>query len=88
MSAPARDLWPTVMMQAVRDATARTDLPNKAEVEARMEARAWFDEAGEDFAEVCELAGLDPVAVSEAWKSGEIKRIAETIGGRMRNENI
>ncbi len=58
-------LWRTVIQRALADAMQElTHTPpsreRRAWISARDDARAWLSEGGEDYLEVCHLAGLDP----------------------------
>ena len=70
-----RDLWCAVLLQVIADATS--DCPYSAEDRrARDEARNLLNFKGRDFRTICELAGLDPVAVGERWDAGLVTRPA------------
>ena len=70
-----RDLWCAVLLQVIADATS--DCPYSAEDRrARDEARNMLNFKGRDFRMICELAGLDPVAVGERWDAGLVTRPA------------
>lgn len=76
MTTPEQAIWQTVLVQAVNDAligvTGNESGTRKAKIEATRAARRYFTEPHKDFATVCTIADLDPVAVREAM----IKRIA------------
>lgn len=70
-----RDLWCAVLLQVIADAKA--DSPySDADRRARDEARNLLNFKGRDFRMICELAGLDPVAVGERWDAGLVARPA------------
>lgn len=70
-----RDLWCAVLLQVIND--ARLENPySEADRRARDEARAMLNFKGRDFRMVCELAGLDPVAVGERWGAGLVAHVA------------
>jgi hypothetical protein len=56
-------LWCAVISQALTDATLPLNTPNASIRLERNQARSWFTHPNQDFAEVCHLAGLDPVRV-------------------------
>lgn len=62
-----RALWCAVILQALEEAEGViVATPNKAHKEhITHQARIWFTRPNADFATVCHLAGLDPVAVRE-----------------------
>ena len=64
------ELWAAVIYQALADAHGRTgrrySKENGVVTDHHAEARAWFEENGEDFRHVCELAGLDPDIIRTA----------------------
>lgn len=65
---PARErqLWCAVIIHTLYEAAGRIAYAEKGERErVRQAAIAWFDEAGADFREVCDLAGLAPEVVRE-----------------------
>ena len=70
---PEQRLWQAVIGQAVADAMMEDPQSFKS-VDAKKSARRWFDFAGGNFRMVCELAGMNPDAVSEAWRSGRFIR--------------
>ena len=59
-----RELWRTVVSQAIRDALSTAD--DYKAIYNRATARAWFDSDSRDFREVCEMAELDPVHVKQS----------------------
>lgn len=70
---PEQRLWQAVLGQAVAD--AKMDDPQSSQsVDAKKSARRWFDFADRNFRMVCELSGMNPDAVSEAWRSGSPSR--------------
>ena len=59
-----RQLWCAVIIHTLYEASGRIVYAEKGERErVRQAAVAWFDEAGTDFCEVCDLAGLVPEVV-------------------------
>ncbi len=70
---PEQRLWQAVLGQAVADAIMEDPQSSKS-VDAKESARRWFDFADRNFRMVCELAGMNPDAVSEAWRSGSLSR--------------
>ena len=58
-------LWCEVISQAIRDATVCGGIPAHARDATRAHARSWFRATNRDFIDVCNLAGLDPEAISE-----------------------
>lgn len=73
---PEQRLWQAVLGQAVADAMM-DDPQSQESVGAKKSARRWFDLADRNFRMVCELAGMNPDAVSEAWRSGRVSRAGE-----------
>lgn len=57
-----RQLWTSVIRQALEDATGGTEASSKPNERNRIkaEARAWFRTPSRDFNEACALAGLEP----------------------------
>lgn len=74
MISPERQLWAAVLGQAVNDAL-REKPYSVLDRLAATGARSWMDGQGKDFRMVCTLAGMDPDAVSAAWRSGRVERI-------------
>jgi len=70
---PEQILWQAVLGLAVADAMMEDPKSFKS-VDAKKSARRWFDFADSNFRMVCELSGLNPDAVSEAWRSGSLSR--------------
>lgn len=88
MRSPEKDLWQSVLFTALLDTQASipnfrewkkpngkiTD--NGASIReaerAKSQAKSWISGGNRDFREVCENAGFDPDAVSEAWAAGKI----------------
>lgn len=64
-----RQLWCAVLMRAVMDALSPNPYSD-VDRRAKRDAISWLDGGGRDFKQVCTLAGLDPEAVHDAWKSG------------------
>ena len=63
MSQPETKLWAAVIGQAVKDASYRQDPGHSAEVTRermaeRKAARRWLSRSREDFAAVCDWAGV------------------------------
>jgi hypothetical protein len=58
---PERQLWASVILTAIADATNQGR--DCASADNRMLARRWFTSAGRDFRLVCDYAGLNPEAV-------------------------
>ena len=82
---PESRLWQTVLMLAVADTEEiYTPIQRAGESDARFALRKdnvsqtyadaimWFDEADEDFQNVCELAGFDPDFIKSAYDSGKL----------------
>lgn len=59
------DMWAAVLLTAIADAHGKfSALPSHCDPAAvQAEARAWFEEAGPDFLDVCIMAGADPEMV-------------------------
>lgn len=70
---PEQRLWQAVLGQAISDAMME-DPQTLESMMDKKSARRWFDLADRNFRMVCELAGMNPDAVSEAWMSGSISR--------------
>lgn len=72
-------LWCAVINQALADAVGHTIgvyyAPSKASV--RQKAVNWFLDGGDDFKEVCALAGMEPERVQEYAKRQIAKAIAD-----------
>ena len=65
-SDPERQLWCAVIIHTLYEAAGRIAYAERGEYEAvRREAVAWFEDAGEDFCAVCDLAGFIPGAVRD-----------------------
>lgn len=63
---PERQLWCAVIIHTLYEAAGRIAYAERGEHErVRREAVAWFEEGGEDFGEVCDMAGLPPTAVRD-----------------------
>ncbi len=82
---PEQQLFRKVIEQAIRDVTYEGCTPDH--VEERIETDSWFRDAGPDFTMVCDLAGLDPLAVRDRYVAGLIDRnmIERVHDGRARN---
>lgn len=65
-----RELWVSILARMVLDLDP-TKKSREAK-QARIDARYWFDHCGRDFELVCTLAGFDPEAVRDAYRSGKI----------------
>jgi hypothetical protein len=66
--AAERDLWRAVMRRAIEDLFL--DGTEREKVAARREAHEWFRRAGRDFEFVCQMNGLEPEAVQDAYLGG------------------
>lgn len=75
MKSPEQTLWKAVLLTAVEDALqgVRSVEVSTARAVADARAKLWFTQPTENMADVCNLAGFDPVAVRDAMR----KRIAE-----------
>ena len=63
-------LWQAVVMRQVKDAVRR---PSKGtERHDVWRADAWLRDCGKEMRLTCELAGLDPHFISEAYKNGKL----------------
>jgi hypothetical protein len=63
---PERQLWCAVIIHTLYEASGRIAYAERGEHErVRQEAVAWFQEAGEDFDVVCDMAGFPPAAVRD-----------------------
>lgn len=78
------DLWVAVILQAIADAHNN----GKTNRRAKVEARAWFEEAGEDFLEVCDLAGVDPGIIRDVALNPLPATFNSSIGGLRVAERI
>lgn len=66
-----RAMWAAVIEQAVRDASKLSWVaPANERVLVRNSAARWLKEAGPDFREVCDMAGIDPDAVQARYANG------------------
>jgi hypothetical protein len=66
MADPERQLWCAVIIHTLYEAAGRVAYAERGEhAQVRREAVAWFEEAGEDFAAVCDLAGFLPGAIRD-----------------------
>ena len=70
---PEQRLWQTVIGQAICDAMME-DPQTLESMMDKKSARFWFDFADRNFRWVCEMAGMNPDAVSEAWRDGRVSR--------------
>jgi hypothetical protein len=71
----AERLWQEVVLMAVTDATNPAP-HNSEEYQAKVEARDWLEDGRSDFRRVCNLAGMDPDFVRDAFRAGRIDRDA------------
>lgn len=63
---PERQLWCAVIIHTLYEAAGRVAYAERGEHErVRQEAVAWFQEAGEDFGAVCDMAGFVPAAIRD-----------------------
>jgi hypothetical protein len=69
-----QDLWQAVLLQAVKDAVT-PGAYSEADRRAHHEAKAWLERGGEDFREVCNLAGFDPEHVRDCYLGGRINTL-------------
>ncbi len=74
MLIPERQLWAAVLIQAINDAM-RVDAYSPEDRRAKDDAISWLNKGGRDFITVCTLAGMEPEAVADAWRSGRMERI-------------
>jgi hypothetical protein len=66
MRDPERQLWCAVIIHTLYEAAGRIAYAERGEHdEVRREAIAWFEDAGEDFHAVCDLAGFLPGAIRD-----------------------
>jgi hypothetical protein len=73
MATPERELWASVIIQAMAEACAedpktqpKPDAKKRTTVgELRTRARRWLLSDSDDFRKVCEYAGVDPDAVRQ-----------------------
>lgn len=63
-------LWQTVVMRAVMDAAYTGS--DKELTRERRDADNWLRSRGRDFHMVCNLAGMDPTFIADAYKAGRI----------------
>jgi hypothetical protein len=68
-------LWQEVVLMAVTDATNPAP-HNSEEYRAKIEACEWLEDGKSDFRRVCDLAGMDPNFVRDAFRAGRIDREA------------
>jgi len=72
---PEQKLWQSVVVKAALDATSNP-LQNTKDYTyqelAKKQADAWLRTGGMDFKEVCNLAGLDPDFIRDAYIGGRI----------------
>ena len=69
---PERELWQAVLATAIADANRPgRDLIGRT-------ARDWIEGFSKDFRMVCDLAGMDPTFIHDAWKSGRLARFSKT----------
>jgi hypothetical protein len=63
---PERQLWCAVIIHTLYEAAGRVAYAERGEHEqVRRDAVAWFQEAGEDFGVVCDMAGFQPAAIRD-----------------------
>ena len=72
MGSPERDLWQTVILQAMHDAL-RVEVNSKDDVMAQRSACSWFERGGKDFNLVCQLAGFDADFIRDAYLKKRIR---------------
>lgn len=66
MADPERQLWCAVIIHTLYEASGRVAYAERGEHDAvRRAAIAWFEDAGEDFQAVCDLAGFLPAAIRD-----------------------
>lgn len=77
-----RQLWASVIRQALEDAIGGTEASSKPNERNRIkaEARAWFRTPSRDFNEACALAGLEPDRV-RAFALNKIEEADKTDRG-------
>lgn len=82
---PDQRLYKGILLTAVLDASGRTTGTNSPHTaaQAKEEALQWFETAGPDFVEVCDLAGFEPELVRSKVKAylakvGDIKSNSNT----------
>ena len=66
MNNPERTLWLAVLDQALSDAygtSAGRGVGGELSAVLKQHARAWFWGNGDDFKQVCDLAGIDPQTI-------------------------
>lgn len=70
------DLWQEVLARAIAD----TNLPptSAANIRDKRDAISWLNTGGKDFRMVCDLAGMDPAFIHDAWKSGRLAGFSKT----------
>jgi len=68
---PEQKLWQSVVVKAALDATSNPSSSSEDHL-AQKQADAWLRAGGADFKEVCNLAGLDPDFIREAYIGGRI----------------
>ena len=70
---PERALWCEVLVRALRDAAGHFETSRSTYATLdRRRAHEWITRDSRDFQIVCTLAGLDPVAVRDAYLAGRI----------------
>ena len=79
-----RRLWVAVLELAIADSLGRSTY-NAVDYrrdgglyDPREEALVWFQEAGDDYRQICDLAGVDPDALRERVLAGRIGRLETT----------
>lgn len=62
-----RHMWQRVILQALRDALAVSQIKDANARAVRSDARKWLEGGSRDFEHVCTLAGFDAAVVREWW---------------------
>lgn len=70
---PERRMWQSVIEQAFSDAM-RPDPKNQNDLREKRIAANWIRSCGPDFRLVCDLAGMDPDFLSDAFNAGRVDR--------------
>ena len=68
---PEQTLWQSVVVKAALDATSNAPSSSDDYLAQKM-ADAWIRRGGSDFKEVCNLAGIDPDFIRDAYIEGRI----------------
>jgi len=72
---PEQTLWQSVVVKTALDATSNPEPSSKdyfAQKLIKRDADAWMRAGCDDFKEVCNLAGLDPDFIQQAYIGGRI----------------